>query len=201
MRRAILILATLSALVFVMAQPAAAAPPIRESGTFTYAFGTTSECEQQGGRTVCTDTTISIQEGPDFSVVCVDQFTYSISPSGRYQMISQQSGCTELAPGAFTVSGDLSTATLSPTTVQLYSCDGRRCTEGDVVTVSATFTGTGELNRYSGRGSFKDGDCTYRYTFEGQSREGTFEITIDGSTSTGPGSVGEEEYTFTVRCR
>ena len=200
MRRVFLVLATLSALLITMAQPVAAAPPMRESGTYTFASATTSECTQQGSGTVCTDTNIFVQETEDFSVVCVDVTKYSISSSGRYRFISSEGGCTELAPGAFTVSGDLQSATLAPTEVVLSSCNRRGCTEGDTITVSATFTGTGEIRTYSGRGSFTENGCRYRYSFQGESRDATVTVTVDGDSSSGYGTIQSEDYTFTSTC-
>ena len=200
MRRAVLSLATLAALVLVFAQPVAAAPPIRESGTVEYAFGYTTQCEPQGAGSICTDTNINVYDSAEGSTVCVDVFTYSISSSGRFRFISQESGCEPLAPGAFTVSGDLSSATLSATTVQLYSCNRHGCTPGDLVTVTAEWQGTGELRTYSSRGSFTEGDCRYRYTQQGATRDASVLITIDGVTSMGEGGIGEDEYTFTSTC-
>ncbi len=201
MRRAILILATVAALLLVFAQPAAAAPPIRESGSVAFASAYSSDCEQQRGSTVCTDTYLSVQETPDGAIACVSVVTYSISSSGRYRAISEESGCGDVAPDAFTISSGLASATLAPTAIELYSCNRRTCTSGGIVTVSGEFTGTGDVNRYSGRGSFTEGACRYRYSFDGASRQALATITVDGTTSTGEGVIGEENYTFTVNCR
>ena len=199
MRRVFLILATLSALLLLLAQPASAAtPPIRESGTVTYASGFTSECEQQGGSTVCTDTFLSVVETADGTSVCLDVQTYSISASGRMRTLSYESGCTDVSDGAFTVSSG--SATLAPTQIQLYSCSRQTCTAGDVVTVSGTFTGTGEVTTYSGRGSFTENGCRYKYSYRGTSQQATVEITVDGTTSTGEGAINEERYSFSSTC-
>ena len=201
MRRAVLILATLSALLLALAQPASAAtgtPPMRESGTITYASGSTSECEEQAGSTICTDTSLNVVQTPEGETACLDIQTYSISASGRMRVISSEGGCTELAPGTLTVSGD--SVTLAPTAIQLYSCNRRTCTPSDVVTVSGTFSGTGEVTTYSGRGSFTEGGCRYQYSYRGESQQALVELTVDGSTTTGEGMINEERYSFSTTC-
>lgn len=186
-------------LLLALASPVAAARPITESGMYESASAYASSCEQQGGNTVCTDTSVDVFTGPGWSDACVSVSSYSISPSGRYRSLSNAWGCAPAT--AFSLADDLSSASLGATDVQLYSCGRITCTEGDVVSVAADWTAAGEVTSYSGRSSFTDGTCTYRSTFEGASAEASASISLDGSHADGWGSLFREAYTVTVRCR
>ena len=199
MRRLIVILGTL-AIALAMAAPAAAAPPITESGSYQYASASTSTCDQQGGgQTTCTDTYVDVFSGPDYADACVYQFSYAFGPSGRGRLISEVSGC---APAdGFSIAADLTSASLGSTSIPVYSCGRRSCTDAGTVDVSASWLAVGTVNTYSGRSSFKDGSCTYRQTFSGASAEASAVVTIDGTSSDAYGWMSREEYTVTVRCR
>jgi hypothetical protein len=54
---------------------------------------------------------------------------------------------------------------------------------------------------YSGRGSFKDGNCTFRFSFTGQRAEVAGTMTIDGSTLAEQGNASTEDYRVSERCR
>lgn len=186
-------------LLLAFASPVAAARPITESGTYEYASASASSCEQQGGSTVCTDTYLDVFVGPEWADACVGVNSYAISPTGQYRSISNAWGCAPAS--AFSLASDLSSASLGTTAVQLYSCGRRTCSEGDIVSVSGTWTQVGEAYTYSGRSTFTDGTCTYKQAFSGAQTEATATITLDGAASDGWGFLAREEYTVTVRCR
>ncbi len=178
----------------------AAGGRIRESGTYTYASSFSSSCTEQQGRTVCTDIYLNVYSNDEYGAeACLSVETYALTRRG-YDYISSEFGCSPLEPGAFTINSKLSSATLSPTTITFYDCNRRGCTATRDVTVSATFTGTGELSSYSGRGQFKEGDCTYKYSYKGTSRQAAVALTLDGVTSDTSGSLGTETYTFSSNC-
>lgn len=182
----------------------AAGGRIRESGTYTYASSFSTSCTEQKGRTVCTDTYLDVYSNSEYGTeACLSVETYALTRRG-YDSISSEYGCSPVEAGAFTVNSKLSSATLSPTVITLntYSCNRMSCTVSSSrdVTVSATFTGTGELSSYSGRGSFKEGDCTYKYSYKGSSRQAAVALTLDGVTSDASGSIGTETYTFSTNC-
>ncbi len=195
-------------MIGLVASSAAAAEgsqrPVRESGTSEYFSAYSTECTQEQGRTVCTDTFVYADsftnaQGAVSTFVCVDTNTYSISPSGRYSSLSYESGCTEVAGDAVTVSGNLSSATLAPTQVELSSCSRRTCTVSRTVTVSGTLTGTGEVYTSSGRGTDKYDGCTVRYSYDSASRQGVGTITLDGTTMDATGGFGTTTYKVTYR--
>lgn len=202
------VLAVAAVMLGLVASSASAAEgtgrPIRESGTSESFNAFSTECTQEQGRTVCTDTfvyaeTFTNEQGVESTFVCVDTYTYSISPSGRYNTIGSEFGCTEVAGDAVTVSGDLSSATLAPTDVELYSCNRRTCTVSRTVTVSGTLAGTGTVNTSSGRGTEKFDGCTIRYSYSSASRQGEGTITIDGTSIEAIGGFGTWTYKVTYR--
>ena len=204
MRRIALICSTVALLLATAAAPAMAAEPFRESGTQNFLFSFSSDCTGSGNRTTCNDAFLDVFPiGPDTSLVCVSMSTFAFNErTGRGRLISEQSGCNETANSVLDVSGadDTLTATLSNTQVDLFSCNQRTCTEGDTVTVSASDTGSPVVD-YSGRGSFRDGPCTFRFSFTGQRAEVTGTMTIDGTTLAEEGSASTEDYRVSERCR
>jgi hypothetical protein len=177
-------------LMLILAAPAAAAPPYRESGTQEYLFAVSTEC---GGST-CTDTLVDAFTIDSATlVVCLSEYTYNVR-NGR--LTSERNGCTETSPELLTVTSDFEAA-LSEVTVAL--CGRRAC---DEVTVAADLEyAGGPIYSDSTRGSFSDGTCTYRYSSSGQSADATGTISLDGVTSDAFGSVGTSEYRVTERCR
>ena len=204
MRRIALICSTVALLLATAAAPAIAAEPFRESGTQNFLFSFSSDCTGTGNRTTCNDAFLDVFPiGPDTSLVCVSMSTFAFNErTGRGRLISEQSGCNETANSVLDVSvaDDTLTATLSDTQVDLFSCNQRTCTEGDTVTVSASDTGSPVVD-YSGRGSFRDGPCTFRFSFTGQRAEVTGTMTIDGTTLAEEGSASTEDYRVSERCR
>jgi hypothetical protein len=199
MRRLIVILGTL-AIVLAMAAPAAAAPPVKESGSYQYASASTSTCDQQGaGQTTCTESYLDAFMGPDYADVCIWVVTYALSPRGQGRLISEVSGC---APAnGFSVAADLTSASLGSTSIPVYSCGSRSCSDAGTVDASASWLAVGPVNTYTGRSTSTEGSCTYRQTFSGTSAEATASVTIDGTSTDAYGWMSREEYTVTVRCR
>lgn len=204
MRRIALACSTVILLLATAAAPALAAQPFRESGTQNFLFSFSSDCTGTGNRTTCDDAFLDVFPiGPDTSLVCVSMSTFAFNErTGRGRLISEQSGCNETPNSVLDVSvaDDTLTATLSDTQVDLFSCNQRTCTEGDTVTVSASDTGSPVVD-YSGRGSFRDGPCTFRFSFTGQRADVTGTMTIDGTTLAEEGSASTEDYRVTERCR
>jgi hypothetical protein len=204
MRRLVLACLTVGLLLITTAAPAFAAQPFRESGTQNFLFSFASDCDETGNRTTCTDTFLDVfPVAPDTVVVCLNRFTFAFNErSGRGRLISDESGCTETSADALsvTVSDDTLTATLAPTDIVLVSCDQRRCTETDTVTVSARDSGS-PVTAYSGRGSFREGGCRFTFSFWGQRADVTGTMTIDGVTIDQQGSASTEDYRVTERCR
>jgi hypothetical protein len=199
MRRLIVILGTL-AIVLAMAAPAAAAPPVKESGSYQYASAWSSTCDQQGGgQTTCTESYLDAFTGPDYADVCVYIVSYAFSTRGPGRLISEVSGCSPA--NGFSVAGDLASASVGSTTIPVYSCGRRSCTDAGTVDVSASWLAVGTVNTYSGRSTYTEGTCTYRQTFSGASAEAAASVTIDGTSSDAYGWMSREEYTVTVRCR
>lgn len=204
MRRIALICSAVALLLATAAAPAMAAQPFRESGTQNFLFSFSSDCTGTGNRTTCNEAFLDVfPVGPDTSVVCLSMSTFAFNErTGRGRLISEQSGCNETANSVLDVSvaDDTLTATLSDTQVDLFSCNQRTCTEGDTVTVSASDSGSPVVD-YSGRGSFRDGPCTFRFSFTGQRAEVTGTMTIDGTTLAEQGSASTEDYRVSERCR
>jgi hypothetical protein len=190
------------ALVLTLATPALAAPPIREDGSVTSGSAFAGSCETTGGGgVVCSDQYVeTFQIGPESWAVCVGRFTYAVSASGRFRSISEESGCADLSASALTLAPDFLSASIAPSVVSLLSCNRRDCTEAGAVTVSAELVSSGQITESTNRGTFNDGVCAHRFTSSSLSTNGPAEITVDGSTVSGEGSYGSEEFRFTARC-
>ena len=150
-----------------------------------------SDCDAR----TCTDTNVYASEqttssGETSSYVCVEQWTYNLR-TGRG---SFSGGCTESAD--LTVAGDLSSATLAPTDVEV--CDGRQC---ETITVSAELQGTGETATHRSRFTERDGTCTFTYADSGARQSATGTLTLDGSTTPVDGSIYSSRTTVTSKCR
>ena len=200
MRRFFVPLTVVPVLLLTLAAPALAAPPLKESGTSMY-FSSYSTVCVEGGSPTCTDTSLDVFSlSPDTLLVCLNTYTYS---TRTYRLISQEYGCTETSSAALTFTGDF-TVSLSDTSVTVaeVTCGPRRCAEGGsrTVTVSALDSAVGPILTSTGRGSFTDGTCTYRYSFTDQSAELAGTITIDGVTVDQWGWGSVSQFTVTTRC-
>jgi len=180
-------------LALTLAAPASAAERVRESGTFHSFSSGSFVCS---GNT-CTDTFVdAFSIGNDTLVVCFNEFTYNVR-TGRG---TSEGGCTETVESALTISDDF-TVTLAPTAVTLFSCNQRRCTEGDTVTVSAADEAVGPIQTVTGRVTIKDGTCTIRISFSDRFAEVAGTMTIDGVTIDQQGFASVSEQTMTTTCR
>jgi hypothetical protein len=204
MRRIALVCSTVALLHATAAAPALAAQPFKESGTQNYFFSFSSDCSGTGNRTTCDEAYLDVfPVAPDTSVVCLSMYTFAFNErNGRGRLISDENGCTETASSALdvTVSGDTLTATLSNTQVDLFSCNQRTCTEAGSVTVSASDSGS-PVGSYTNRGTFRDGNCTFRFAVSGQQAEVTGTMTIDGTELAQQGNASTEDYRVSEQCR
>lgn len=198
--RRLLILLTTVLMLLAFATPAAAAPPIKQSGSVQQASAFASSCTQQGGNTLCTDVFVeAISFEDQFSDVCVGIFTYTIRANGQFRPVSEVSGCGPA--NDFSVAPDGSSASVGPTEIQLASCDERGCTEAGAATIEVSWTATSDPFPYSGRATFKEGNCTFRQAWTGIRAEGTSLISIGDASYAGDGFAAREEFTVSERCR
>jgi hypothetical protein len=194
MRRVVGSVVLLPILALLLAAPAAAAPPIKDSGTEQSFTAFTSSC----GPATCTDTFVdAFAAGEGVIVACVFQSTFNVH-NGR--VTSEESGCSETSSDALVID-DLSSASLAPTDVTFFNCNQQGCVEGDTVTVSAELTGSGPTFSESFRQTFNDGTCTFRQSFSGDSRQATGSITIDGETAAADGGIRTGKFSFSEHCR
>lgn len=207
MRKTIVTAALLGGLLAGGAAPATAAPPEREkqSGTLTSLDTFTSGCTpEQGAGETCTG--IGLFASTDTSgtgSVSVSIETYTLDEEGSFTPIRSEFGSVEGDP-ALSVSSDLS-ATLAPTTVLLHSyvCTDEGCEEGGrrEVTVSASDSAVGPVRTGRERGTLKDGNCMYKWSFTSTSAEVAGTITVDGVTYDEAGAVSTGDYRSMSRCK
>ena len=208
MRRAILGLFTVMALVLTSVAPVAADTSKPASGTYKSMSSFSLDCVPKGDRTTCTNTSVDVfTEVPPMLVVCVNVNTYTYSDrTGRGRWISSEGGCSDPIDAsilAITFAHDQLTATLGPTQVTLSECDGRTCatsTETRTVTVSASDSG-GPVQPFSNRQTYKDGTCTYRYSESGYSAPVTGTLTMDSTTIPEEGYAQQSEVKYQENCR
>jgi hypothetical protein len=183
-------------LLLLLAAPVAAAPPVKGSSTQDFLSAFATSC----GPSTCTDTSMDVFTiGDGLMIVCVSEFTFNVR-SGR--VVSQESGCSDpVSADAVTVSDDLSSGSLAPTSVTFVDCNQRGCVEGDTVTVSAELTGFGLVFSDTQRGTFTDGTCTVKFSSSGDQRQATGTLTIDGNVLSAGGNIGSGTFSFMERCR
>lgn len=196
MRRFVVSIAALPILVLLFAVPAAAAPPVKDSGTQTSFSAFSIDC----GPTICTDATVDAFTVSDGTiVVCLFESRTNIH-TGR--IISQDGACSEeISSDALDIDEDLSSASLAPTDVTFINCNQQGCTEGDTVTVSAELTAFGPTFTDKQRSTFSDGICTFTFSSSGEQRQATGTISLDGETLAADGFIGIGKFSFTERCR
>ena len=209
MRRIVLALVAVMALLLTFAAPVAAdtvpSGPFRESGTSKYLSSWSFDCVPSHARTTCTETGVdAFSIGPTELAVCVYTVTYTYSErTGRGRLINQESGCSDpLAPSTLNITVskvNVLTATLDSTSVTLYTCNQRSCTASRTVTVSASDSG-GPVGTFTNRGSFKDGTCTFRYSESGYTSAVSGTLTIDGTTLAEDGWAQQSEYKVSSTC-
>ncbi len=196
MRRFAVSLVALPILVLLLAGPAAAAPPVKDSGTQVFFSAFSFSC----GPATCTDTFVDVfSVSDDTIVVCLFESTFNIH-TGR--AISEDGACSEeVSSDALVIADDLSSASLSPTDVTFFNCNQQGCTEGDTVSVSAELTGSGPTFTDKQRSTFTDGTCTFTVTSSGEQRQATGTISLDDETLTADGNIGIGKFSFMERCR
>ena len=148
------------------------------------------------GAQTCTDTFVyaehqTTSSGETFTYVCTDQFTYNVR-TGRG---TGAGGCADVAASDLTVAGNLSSASLAPTSVEIC---GRRC---ETITVSAELQATGGSSTFRSRYTESDGTCTFTYSDSGVRQFATGSITFDGATLDAQGSIFSSKTTFSSRCK
>lgn len=196
MRRTIATGVVLPILLILLAAPVAAAPPVRDSGTQQFFSAFSSSC----GPSTCTDTFVEVFTASDETiVVCLFETTYNIR-TGR--LISEDGACSEeVSADALVISGDLSSASLSPTDVTFFNCNQRGCTEGETITVSAELTGFGPTFTDKSRSTFSDGTCTVSFSSSGEQRQASGTISLGNETLAADGHIGSGKFSFVERCR
>ncbi len=194
MRRLFVPAIVIPMLLLAMAAPAAAAPPFKESGTQQSFYSVSSTCS---GNT-CTDLVLDAwMMDSETLLVCLYEYTYNMR-TGR--VVSEESNCDTTSPDALTITGDWD-VTLAETTIPVMRCDRRGCEyTGETITVSAHDTATGAVFTHSDRGTFSDGECTYRYRSTGTSAEVAGTMTIDGVVYEQWGQASLTTYMTTIRC-
>jgi hypothetical protein len=201
LRRVLVPLFVVPALIAMLAAPTLAAPPYRESGVYE-SFDSSAETCTSGPGAECTYTSLSVYSyDPDTIEVCLYTATYPISRGAP--SFTEGYGCTIVDDGALTVTDDFSFI-LAATDIDFfeYSCKARQCTETfEVVTVSAEDSPIGPVSTSSGRGTFTEDNCTYRFSYTQQFAELAGTMTIDGVTMEQWGYGFVSNATSSVRCR
>ncbi len=140
--------------------------------------------------------------------LCAYVYTYTYV-TATFETIdySEEFGCTtELGAGSV-IAKDLSTATLTPTTVTIQGqiCDEISCEPaGDPrdIVVEGTWTGVGPVIRESYRSVVDDGVCVFRDRSSGTFRDATFSGTFDGQPFEAQySSLRNGKFSFSVSCK
>jgi hypothetical protein len=118
-----------------------------------------------------------------------------------------EEGCADAAATFSMDTEDLTAATLVPTPVDLYAsvCEGKICDTvfTRTVTVAATWTGTGEVDRNKETLGDHTGTCTTYHMIDGLLRDASVTVTLDGASFTVDQPVGLqviEDVTFRRPC-
>ncbi|HYH92214.1 MAG TPA: hypothetical protein VD763_03560 [Candidatus Saccharimonadales bacterium] len=139
--------------------------------------------------------------------LCAQAFTYTlVTATGEAIDFSNEFGCTMDLGAGSVIAKDLSTATLTPTTVTIQgeTCDEISCvpagTPRDIV-VEGTWTGVGQVVREQYRSVTDDGVCVSRDRSKGSFREATFAGTFDGQPLDAQyASLRNGKFSFSVSC-
>ncbi len=103
-----------------------------------------------------------------------------------------ESGCADVT-STFVLAGDLSSASLAPTAVDLYGtvCEGKTCdfVYTQTVMVEATWIATGPGQRVHERLSGDADPCVVEATITGLFQPATGTLVVDGAAGTGTGDV------------
>jgi hypothetical protein len=168
---------------------AMAAPPERHGGTFTTAAAFHNDCVGSE----CTSTALFVSSTDGAAQACLEIQRYEISDSGEFTPISFEIGCAPLAEGAYSIDAkNLSGATLSSTVIAVgpVVCDETGCHPGGDtrdVTVSATYTGIGDISSFRANSKQTFGNCTMFFVGKGSSRSAVASLIVDGRTLSADG--------------
>ena len=220
-RRVVRGFATALVLLALAAAPVAAHGIPAEDFSFSRsglsAEASTQECvDNADATTTCSGTGIFLfagktrtgGEGANRGIeLCAYAYTYTyVTATGETIDYSEGNGCTtELGAGSV-IAKDLSTATLTPTTVTIQGqiCDEFGCVPaGDPrsVVVEGTWTGVGPVFRNSFRSVTDDGVCVFRDRSSGTFREATFSGTFDGQPLEAQyASLSNGKFSFSASC-
>jgi hypothetical protein len=203
-RRAILALFTVLALLMTFASPVAADTAPAGSGTFTSLSSYSTDCVPQGARTTCTENWVEVSSDQTVVSVCVGLYKYTYSDkTGRGRQISNENGCSDTTDPsilAMTISRDLITVSLAPTSITLAECARRTCTVTRTVMVSADASG-GPVGTYTTRSTSRDGTCTYRYTETASYASVSGTLTIGSETVPTAGDAQQSEVKVQETCK
>lgn len=188
--RRILLFALVATSLLAAALPAHA-KPVRSTSTYGSANAFWYDAEQVGRNTVrYTTWYVGAYDGEWGASVDVYQDVAECRTTGRNESCTWTSrwGWADLAPGQFSLAGDLSSARLEAS-VDLYTFDqaGRRQARPETVSVVTEWTGTGDLERNRGSFSYRSSCFSYRETFRGAFR-----------SAEAVGSVGDTDLGATV---
>ena len=195
--RRIALVASIVPLILLLA----AGPVAADTGPGGTNFSSSaSTCAATGGRTVCTDTELSVFANEDGSAgpPCLQVSKYSIGSNGRFTSISDEFGCAD--EGGMVIGSDLS-VTIAPVTIDLQTCARRTCSTSRIVTVSASDSPTGPISTSTTRSTTKSGGCTTRTTVDEQFAELAGTMTIDTATIDQTGFVDVISQTSITHCK
>lgn len=165
------------------ASSAAAAPPTHIRDRALFADAVSSECVVVDVTEVCTSVEVFVTNGAS-PTVCFFSQVLTFSLEGDLILLEEEFGCAEVSDDDFSIDRQLTAAQLDPVTivVERFVCDEFECTfEGTrEVTVSASWTATGDLVRESFRSKFSEGKCRVMSAFKGEFRDADATIVVDG---------------------
>jgi hypothetical protein len=185
-----ILLAAFLAAAMLAASPAFAGQTFKFSQKGKGADGLWTTCyEPPAAGVSCTDTYVTASEyfvkadGSTFggAGIFVDQYTYHFDRRGNFIFDSETYGYGD---ATFAADSKLLSATVGAT-IPITICTATRrsytCDDGGTADVNASWTGTGELYKYSGNFHFKSDEFSDTYHFRGSSREAIGSASIDGA--------------------
>ncbi len=98
------------------------------------------------------------------------------------------------------MSATLALTTVTINTVECEKEEGCTVVSSRDVDVTATWTGTGALRTQKAGSSYDDGNCTYRFKGAAQMRDASANISLNGRTLSGAGSLVASKSTYVVKC-
>jgi hypothetical protein len=197
MKKRLSLVAVLGVMVLILATVLAPGPAVAAGQTFHYSFagegadaGWTTCPFEPVPNVVCTDTYISVAEqvykedGTKFpsTTLSLYQFSYKFDRKGNYIFVSDSYG---FGDATLSVGRQLKSASASAT-VPITTCTVDRrgnwtCRDNGTVTVSASWTGWGDLVRSNGNYHTVSKGFTYNSHFQGMYRDATASGQVNGS--------------------